>query len=154
MASKGDMSDGEKVRVLVMDDEEGIRLLAEAMLTDIGYEPQVTRNGDEAVLSFRKERDAGRPFHLVILDLKVPEGMGGEEAVKRLLEIDPGVRVIVSSGLANTPIMNEFRKYGFSGVLPKPYSREDLDKILTGVLAGHTISDSQPDTGMPLTPPF
>ena len=137
-----------------MDDEEGIRLLAEAMLNDMGYEALVTRNGDEAVLYFIKEREAGRPFDIVILDLKVPEGMGGEEAVKRLLEIDPQVRAIVSSGMANTPIMSEFRKYGFSGVLPKPYSREDLDEILAGVLAGPGAIDAQLDAGTPLIQPL
>lgn len=154
MAFSGIRSEGEKGRVLVMDDEEGIRILAEAMLKDIGYEALVTRNGDEAVLYFIKEREAGRPFDIVILDLKVPEGMGGEEAVKRLLEVDPEVRAIVSSGMANTPIMNDFRKYGFSGVLPKPYSREDLDEILAGLLAGQGEIDAPPDAGNPLIQPF
>ncbi|MEJ2684201.1 MAG: response regulator [Candidatus Sulfobium sp.] len=135
MAFAGNVSSGGRGRILVMDDEEGIRFLAEAMLEDMGFQVQVTRNGDEAVLFYREEREAGRPFDIVILDLKVPGGMGGEEAVKRLREIDPSLRAIVSSGAANTPIMREFRKYGFNGVLPKPYNRQDLDDILAGVLA-------------------
>lgn len=135
MAFPGDVPESERGRVLVMDDEEGIRILAEAMLKDIGYEVQVTRNGDEAILSFRKGREAGRPFDIVILDLRIPGGMGGEETVRKLREIDPGLKAVLSTGAANIPIMTEFRKYGFNGVLPKPYSREDLDETLTGVLA-------------------
>lgn len=138
MAARGNASEMERCRVLVMDDEEGIRVLAEAMLEDMGYEVQVTRNGDEAVLSFREGRETGRPFDIVILDLKIPGGMGGEEAVKKLLEIDPGVKAIVSSGAANTPVLDEFRKYGFSGMLPKPYSRKDLGDTLAGVLTGRS----------------
>lgn len=135
MAFAGNVSVGGRGRVLVMDDEEGIRFLAEAMLEEMGFQVQVTRNGDEAILFYREEREAGRPFDIVILDLKVPGGMGGEEAVRKLREIDPGLRAIVSSGASNTPIMKEFRKYGFNGVLPKPYNRQDLDDILAGVLA-------------------
>lgn len=135
MGFAGVIPDVERGRVLVMDDEEGIRILAEAMLQDMGYKVEVTRNGDEAILFFRKEKESGRPFDIVILDLMVPGGMGGEEAVKKLREIDPGVRAIVSSGAANTPVMSEFRRYGFDGVLPKPYSRQELHEILAGVLA-------------------
>jgi CheY-like chemotaxis protein len=149
MASAGKLSEGERGRILVMDDEEGIRILAEAMLKDIGYEVKVTRNGDEAIVSFTRERDAGRPFDLVILDLKIPNGMGGEEAVKRLREIDPGVKAIVSSGAAHTPAMTDFRRYGFSGVLPKPYSRKDLDEILAEVLTCSVEMDVQRTEGLP-----
>lgn len=141
MAFAGDTRIGVKGRILVMDDEEGIRILAGAMLEDMGYEVQVTQNGDEAILSFRKEREAGRPFDFVILDLQIPGGIGGEEVVKKIREVDPRVRAIVSSGIANTPVMDNFRKYGFDGVLPKPYSRKDLDDTLAGVSPGSFAID-------------
>jgi two-component system cell cycle sensor histidine kinase/response regulator CckA len=142
----------EKGRALVMDDDEGIRMIAELMLKEIGYEVQLSRNGDEAVMHFSREMDDGRPFDIVILDLKVPEGMGGEEAVKRLRELDPGVKAIASSGLANTPVMREFKKYGFNGVLPKPYNLKDLVDILSGVLSGPSEIDTLSGTGAQLTP--
>ena len=138
----------EKGRALVMDDDEGIRMIAELMLKEIGYEVQLSRNGDEAVMHFSREMDGGRSFDIVILDLKVPEGMGGEEAVKRLRELDPGVRAIASSGLSNAPVMREFRKYGFDGVLPKPYNLKDLTDILHGVLSGPNEIDVPSEAGI------
>jgi DNA-binding NtrC family response regulator len=154
MAFRGNIFDRERGRVLVMDDEEGIRILAEAMLKDMGYQVEVARNGEEAITAFRDERQAGRPFDIVILDLKIPGGMGGEEAVKRLREIDPGVKAIVSSGAAHTPAMKDFRRYGFSGILPKPYSRKDLDETLTGVLSDVFEMESHPPEGQPGGPAF
>lgn len=133
MAFAGNRPAGGKGRILVMDDEEGIRILAGAMLEDMGYDVQVTQNGDEAIMFFRKERDAGRPFDFVILDLQIPGGIGGDEVVRKIREVDPGIRAIISSGVANTPVIDDFRKYGFDGVLPKPYSRKDLGDTLAGV---------------------
>lgn len=145
---------GEKGRVLVMDDEEGIRILAEAMLKDMGYEVEVSRSGDEAILFFVREREAGRPFDVVILDLKVAGGMGGEETVRKIREIAPGVKAIVSSGAVSTPVMSEFRKYGFNGVLPKPYSRQELDETLSGVMAGPVEIPNGTGLGLPRSPEF
>ena len=125
-----------KGRILVMDDEEIIRLLLSGILTGAGYEVDLTKDGAEAVELYRKVRESGQPFDAVILDLTVPGGMGGAETVKKLLEIDPEAKVIVSSGYATDPIMSEYKKYGFSAVVAKPYNVGQMEKTLHDVLAG------------------
>ena len=76
---------------------------------------------------------AGNPYDAVIMDLTIPGGMGGKEAVKKVLEIDPQAAVIVSSGYATDPIMSEFKKYGFKAVIAKPYSVKQLQETLSGL---------------------
>jgi DNA-binding NarL/FixJ family response regulator len=76
----------------------------------------------------------GQPFDVVIMDLTIPGGMGGKEAIKKLLEIDPKVKAIVSSGYSTDPVMADFRSYGFSGVAVKPYNIEELSEILDKVI--------------------
>ena len=119
-----------------MDDEEIIRLLLSRMLTGAGYKVELTKDGAEAVELYRKARESGQPFDAVILDLTVPGGMGGKEVIVKLLEIDPGVKAIVSSGYATDPIMSEYKKYGFSGVVTKPYNVGQMEETLHDVLAG------------------
>jgi CheY-like chemotaxis protein len=123
-----------KGRILVMDDEATIRLLLSRLLTSAGYKVELTKNGAEAVELYRKARESGQPFNAVILDLTVPGGMGGKETIKKLLEIDPKVKAIVSSGYATDPIMSEYRKYGFSAVVTKPYSVSQMEETLHDVL--------------------
>jgi two-component system cell cycle sensor histidine kinase/response regulator CckA len=125
-----------KGRILVMDDEEIIRLLLSKMLTSAGYKVELTKDGAEAVELYRKARESGQPFAAVILDLTVPGGMGGKETVKKLLEIDPHAKVIVSSGYATDPVMSEYKKYGFSAVVAKPYNVGQMEETLHDVLAG------------------
>jgi PAS domain S-box-containing protein len=122
-------------KVLVMDDEEIIRKMLTNMLGMAGYTVEVSADGVEALEKYQQARKAGDPFNAVIMDLTVPGGMGGKEAVKKILEIDPKAVVIVSSGYATDPIMSDFRKYGFKAVIAKPYSvrqlRESLSSLLT-----------------------
>ncbi len=119
--------------VLVMDDEENIRDVAGEMLKFIGYDVKFAADGAEAVDLYRSSREAGEPFAAVIMDLTIPGGMGGKEAVMMLRDIDPDVRAIVSSGYSNDPIMADFRKYGFRGIITKPYKLGDLKKMLAQV---------------------
>jgi len=125
-----------KGRILVMDDEEIIQAMLLKMLTLAGYYVEPAKDGAEAVELYRKARESGQPFDAVILDLTVPGGMGGKETVKNLLEIDPKVKAIVSSGYATDPIMSEYKKYGFSAVVTKPYSVIQMEEMLHDVLAG------------------
>jgi PAS domain S-box-containing protein len=125
-----------KGRVLVMDDEDMIRGVAGEMLNRIGYEVEFARDGTEAIELYRKAVESSRPFDVVIMDLTIPGGMGGREAIKRLLEIDPGIKAIVSSGYSNDPVMSEFSKYGFRDVIPKPYEIEGLSEVLNRVITG------------------
>jgi len=117
-------------RILVMDDEETIRKLLYDELTDIGYEVELAKDGAEAIELYVKAKASGRPFDAVILDLEVPKGMGGEETIKKLLEIEPSIKAIITSGYSTHPVMTNFGRYGFSGVLIKPYVLEELAEKL------------------------
>ncbi len=122
-------------RVLLMDDEERIRELAGEMLAILGFEVVMAQDGAEAVELYRAHLNSSNPFTLVIMDLTVPGGLGGAEAIKLLLEMDPNVKAIVSSGYSNDPIMSEYKRYGFSGVVGKPYNVKELSNVLARVLA-------------------
>jgi nitrogen-specific signal transduction histidine kinase/CheY-like chemotaxis protein len=122
-------------RILVMDDDRKIRNIVERFLKSIGYEAVTTSNGSDAVELYRMEREAGAPFDAVIMDLTVPGGMGGKEAMEQLLEIDPAVSAIVSSGYSNDPVMANYREYGFQAVLSKPYQLHDLEQVVRRVVA-------------------
>jgi CheY-like chemotaxis protein len=102
---------------------------------EIGYKVELTKDGAEAVDLYRKARESGQPFAAVILDLTVPGGMGGKETIKKLLEIDPEVKAIVSSGYSTDPIMSDFKKFGFSAFVTKPYSVSQIEEKLHDVLA-------------------
>lgn len=127
-----------KGKILVMDDEEMIRLVARTMLKRIGYEVEFATDGSEAIEMYKKAKEFGHPFDAVIIDLTIPGGMGGKEAIKKLLEINPEVKAIVSSGYSNDPVMADFRKYGFCGVVAKPYTIGELSKALTTLMNGST----------------
>jgi PAS domain S-box-containing protein len=124
------------IRVLVMDDDAMIRTVVSRMLEKIGCEVEVAADGNEAIQRCRLAAEAGRPFDAVIMDLTIPGGMGGREAVHHLRELDPRMKAIVSSGYSNDPIMARYREYGFDGVIAKPYRFDDLRATLQRVLAG------------------
>lgn len=119
-----------KGKILVMDDEDIIRDVAGEILTELGYEVESAKNGAEAIKLYKNAKSSGRAFSAVILDLTVPGGMGGKEAVKKLLDIDPDVRAIVSSGYSDDPIMADFKQYGFRAVVTKPYNIVDISKAV------------------------
>jgi PAS domain S-box-containing protein len=123
-----------KGKILVMDDEEMVREFLGATLAHLGYEAEFARDGGEAIEMFVKAQESGQAFAAVILDLTVPGGMGGKEAMAKLLEIDPQIKVVVSSGYSDDPIMTDCQKYGFSGVIAKPYRISELGKILNQVI--------------------
>jgi PAS domain S-box-containing protein len=120
-------------RILVMDDEEMIRDISETMLRHMGYQVEVCVDGEEAIELYRKAMKEEQPYDAVIMDLTIPGGMGGKEAIEKIMAIDPTVKAIVSSGYANDPIMASFRRYGFIGVVPKPYSMDELSAVLQEV---------------------
>ena len=123
-------------RVLFMDDDPDIRELAGAILGLIGYEATLTCEGGETLAVYQQARAEGRPFAAVILDLTIPGGMGGKETIRRLREIDPGVRAIVSSGYSNDAVIADFRAHGFMAMVAKPYRMEDLARALTEAITG------------------
>jgi len=123
-----------KGKVLFMDDEEDVINAARQMLKQIGYEVKIAKTGTEAIELYRKANETEECFDAVILDLTIPGDMGGKEAIKKLLEIDPEVKAIVSSGYSNNPIMAEYKQYGFRDVVAKPYEVKELSKVLYRVL--------------------
>jgi CheY-like chemotaxis protein/two-component sensor histidine kinase len=120
----------EPARVLVMDDEAVIRRVAGRMLALAGHETTFALDGAEAVQAYVAAKQSGRPFDFVILDLTVPGGMGGKEAVAELLKLDPDVRAIASSGYSSDPVMANPGVYGFRSRLPKPYDIPDLMRAI------------------------
>ncbi len=125
-----------KGRILFMDDQQIIRKMAGRILTRIGYRVELTKDGKEAIDQYKKAQELGDPFDVVILDLTVPGGIGGKEAIKRMKEIDSEIKAIVSSGYSNDPIMSNFKQYGFSGVVAKPYDINELSSILNDLIKG------------------
>lgn len=135
-----DLADRERViegqgRVLLMDDDDQLREAAGRALGHMGYDVECARSGEEALAFYKKSREKGRPFDVVVLDLTVPGGMGGKEAGVKLLQLDPQARVLASSGYTNNPVMDNCLRYGFKGRIVKPYTAEDLVLALNQVMA-------------------
>lgn len=122
-------------RILVMDDEESVRGVVGAMLTAVGYEYELAKDGAEAVELYKRALDKGRPFNAAIIDLTIPGGMGGKEAMQKLIKLDPKVKAIVASGYFSDPVMADFKAYGFTGVITKPYDLQTLSRTLRAVLS-------------------
>ncbi|MFH1148496.1 MAG: PAS domain S-box protein [Pseudomonadota bacterium] len=123
-------------KILLMDDDEAVRNVGGEILKHLGYKVGLAGNGAEAVKRYAEARESGQPFDVVILDLTIPGEMGGKETMEKLLKIDPAVRAIVCSGYSNDPIMTEYAKFGFRGVIAKPYEPEELGKTLCRIIAG------------------
>jgi len=121
--------------ILVMDDEEMILDMVAGMLEYLGYKVTKCLNGSEAIVQYKAAKESGSPFSAVIMDLTIPGGMGGKEAAVRILEIDPKACLVVSSGYSNDPIISDFKSYGFSAAVGKPYTMNDLGKLLSSLLA-------------------
>ena len=119
-----------KGKVLVMDDEEPVRQTICLMLEEFGLESITAADGQEAVRIYQQSLDTETPIRLLIMDLTVPGGMGGKEAAQEILALDPGARIIVSSGYSQDPIMAKYKDYGFFAVLAKPFSLDELQKVL------------------------
>ena len=113
-----------------MDDEKAIRNLSKQILNRLGYEPEAVKDGVEAIELYKKAKDSDKPFDAVILDLTIKAGMGGKDAIKALLEIDPQIKAILSSGYSTDPVITNFKEYGFIGALPKPYIMKDMGDAL------------------------
>ncbi len=121
--------------ILVMDDEELVRETAGGMLTMLGFQVQFTEDGEKAVALYKKSLQEKNPFLVLIMDLTIPGGMGGKEAVAKILEMDPEAKAIASSGYSTDPVMSEFKKYGFAGVITKPYRIQQMSEAISKVLS-------------------
>ncbi|MBN1155125.1 response regulator [candidate division KSB1 bacterium] len=122
-------------KILVMDDKEEIRDVAKEMLLKLGYEVECAVEGREAIGLYQDAFYTNRPFHAVIIDLTIQGGLGGIETMQALLEIDPNVKAIMSTGYYHDPVTKNYTRYGFKGFLAKPYDIENLSHILNEVLS-------------------
>jgi two-component system cell cycle sensor histidine kinase/response regulator CckA len=123
-------------KILLMDDEEMIRDFGKELLLHLGYDVELAIDGEEAVKLYEAAQKNGVPFSAILMNITVPGGMGGKEAIEEILKIDPDVKAVVFSGYAQDPIMSNYKEYGFIGVVPKPYNVEEMSRELHRVLSG------------------
>ncbi len=123
-----------KGRVLLMDDEEPVLRIGNRMLAHMGFETVCVGRGEDAISSYREAMDMGNPFNLVIMDLTIAGGMGGKETVKEIRNMDPGARVLVATGYSQDLVVSDYRKFGFSGAIVKPYTVDDLREAIERIL--------------------
>jgi len=121
-------------KILIMDDEKQILKMVSRMLRKMGYEPHFAEDGNQVLEMFENAQKSNQPFDLVILDLTIPGGMGGQETMKELIKRDANVKAVVSSGYSNDPVMANYKEYGFCGVFPKPYSQAQMVEVFNRVL--------------------
>jgi PAS domain S-box-containing protein len=121
-------------KILVMDDEDLIRKLLTKTLGRLGYEVQTARDGQEAIALYIRAAESGEPFDAVIADLTIPGGMGGKPTAAKLKALDPSAKIILSSGYSDDSTIAEFRRFGFDGVLLKPWTPSQLNEVLRQVL--------------------
>ncbi len=122
-------------RIMIMDDEEMIRELMLRILSRKGYQVVTAADGDEAIQLYQEAGENNAPIDLVIMDLTIPGGMGGKEAVGKILELDPKARVMISSGYANDPVMANYQEYGFMATVSKPFQIRELLATIKEVLS-------------------
>ena len=121
--------------VVIMDDEQPVREIAMLMLEKLGHVALEATNGEELIALYSARQQSEQPIDIILVDLTVPGGMGGKDAMREILAIDPDVRAIVSSGYSNNPVMADYKKYGFKAAVVKPFLLEDLRKAIEEVLA-------------------
>jgi CheY-like chemotaxis protein len=123
-----------KGKILLMDDEQIILDVTHEVLKFLNYDVMSAKDGLTAIDLYKKEKAAGAPFDIVILDLSVPHGLGGKETIELLRNVDPAVKAVISSGYTNDPVVHDFSRYGFSERLTKPYNIKDLKNLLENVM--------------------
>ncbi len=122
--------DSPKAKILIMDDEEQVRIITKAMLEEMGHRVLLANDGLETIQAYQEAMTEGSPIDLIIMDLTIAGGMGGKEAVQKILSVDPEARVIVSIGYSHDPVMANFEDYGFCSAIAKPYQIDELQKIV------------------------
>ncbi|HWS21162.1 MAG TPA: response regulator [Methanoregula sp.] len=123
-----------KGKVLLMDDEQIILDVTGEILTFLQYDVMSAKDGQAAIDLYKKEKAAGSPFDIVILDLSVPNGLGGKETIELLRNVDPEVKAVVSSGYTNDPVVRDFSHYGFREKLTKPYNIQEMRNLLEKII--------------------
>ncbi len=122
------------LKILVVDDEQPMQVLASTIIKKLGFQPVTASSGEEAVQVFKRQQDIGDPFSIVVMDLALPGGISGLEATIAIKQIDADARVIVSSGYLEQNARGAALEHGFSGILPKPYTADRLASEIRWVL--------------------
>lgn len=121
-------------RILVMDDEAEIREVLGEFLKISGYSPEFSEDGEQTIKMYEASLKKGDKYKAVIMDLTIPGGLGGKEAIGELLKLDKEVIAVVSSGYSNGPVMSRYEEHGFKAVVKKPFQLDELRSVLTKVL--------------------
>jgi CheY-like chemotaxis protein len=135
--AQADNSNKKNYRILIMDDNIHIQRTLLRLLSHLGYTAEATSNGSEALMKYKKEHNNGRPFDLLIMDLLIPDGMGGAEAIFKIRQFDKNAKAIVSSTLYSSHILENHKAHGFCGTLLKPYGITELKEALKKALGNH-----------------
>lgn len=122
-------------KILIVDDEPNVRIIEARLLESMGYTTAQAHSGEEAIIIFTKEFTNKNRFDIVILDLNMPGTLSGEQTIKQLLAIDPAVRVVASSGDSGAPAITDPQRFGFKGMLKKPFTKEELENAVLSALA-------------------
>ena len=130
MEKSSHKEENSRKRILVMDDEELVRLFAEKMLDKLGYAVETVREGEAALRRYKEAKESGQPFSLVILDISVDKGLDGKETIQALREYDPEVTAVVSSGYTTDPVMADYEAFGFQGRISKPFELDEIIEVL------------------------
>ena len=121
-----------------MDDEDILREVVTEMLVYLGYKVTCAAEGQEAIELYNKGKKSGNPFDAVIMDLTIPGGMGGKETIQKLIQIDPNVKAVVASGYSNDPVMARYKDFRFKDIIVKPFSIEELGRVLQNLIYNET----------------
>ncbi len=119
--------------VLIMDDEQMVGEIACQIFEFLGFKGTHVFDGAEAVKEYSRQKENGTPYSLVVMDLTVPGGMGGKEAVSGILAIDSEAKVFVSSGYSADPVMVHFKEHGFTGAIEKPFDMTVIQGLIRGL---------------------
>jgi CheY-like chemotaxis protein len=121
-------------RILVMEDDRSIQRMLARCLTKFNFKYELSDEGNSAIQKYLEGFNNKTPFDVVLMDLNNHIGLNGEETIQKLLHIDPNVKAIATSSNFDNYIIDHYEQYGFVDILPKPYTINDLFKVLTHVL--------------------
>jgi CheY-like chemotaxis protein len=129
-----DQTIGGEGKILIMDDEKQVLTITKSILIHIGFRVETAENGKEAIRKYKAAFNSNNPYQAVILDLTIPGGFGGVRTIEKILEFDPMVKGVAMSGYSNDAVIAEYKDYGFTGVITKPYTVQQFNMVMRRVL--------------------
>jgi len=123
-------NEDQSIKILIMDDDPLVRDVSKRILNKLGHTVDICEDGSQAIEKYKQAMAETAFYDLVIMDLTIPGGMGGQKAIKELLKIDPSAKVVVASGYSNDPVLANYKGYGFKAVVTKPYTFEKIQHVI------------------------